>query len=376
MSESDYEHEHERRKEYKKKKRSREHNYDRDSAEPEDVMYDNTNEIVFSNDQEAQVGHVVVDTSQTFDLNTQIEKIVDKKLSSMTDKITESIASYMNKSKRKRRHEVSSSSEEESVEERGRRRKHKRRRKYETESDTLSAEEDCEDERASDDGLFGEDDKAKGQPLKESTRKFLERRFKTKAVSKNFVAKVDKYKTPKNANFLRAQNTNTEILPTLRNYIKSRDRSLQIIQRNLSKATIATARAMDETGSNEKLEDSLTILAQTHIQIASVRKQLQRPQLSTVLKQAIDKTEAEEISDEWLYGEKLHKKIKEARENVRDDFLFQSHKRERPYTDKKYRTDKQYHQHQRRKPFKPYHQNQQGQGQKKFFGQSQGPKRK
>ena len=78
MSESDYEHEHERRKEYKKKKRSREHNYDRDSAEPEDVMYDNTNEIVFSNDQEAQVGHVVVDTSQTFDLNTQIEKIVDK----------------------------------------------------------------------------------------------------------------------------------------------------------------------------------------------------------------------------------------------------------------------------------------------------------
>ena len=126
---------------------------------------------------------------------------------------------------------------------------------------------------------------------------------------------MNKYKTPKNANFLRSQKTNKEVWAQLRSSNKSKDNSLAIIQRNLSKAAIALTRGLEEEDKRDKkhfLKDSLTILSQTHLQLAAIRRENQKQVLPTVFKTAIEKSEI--VEDELLYSEKFGKLLKEAKE--------------------------------------------------------------
>ena len=187
---------------------------------------------------------------------------------------------------------------------------------YETVSSSSSSSESDSD---TEDDIFVDEKEVLGKKIRESSAKFVSDRIKRK-VKKECMSKIlKKYKTPKNAKFLRAQRTNKEVWSKLRHASKTNDNFLTQIQNNVSKASIAIVKACEakENCARKKtfLTDSLTILAQSHLQIAALRRELQRSSIAYPLKKACY---VEEEDDELLYGKELPKKIKEAKESQQE----------------------------------------------------------
>ena len=235
-------------------------------------------------------------------LENSIEKIIDKRLGHLFENQTISkkrkAESTSDKSAKKKRivpeiiYETISSSS--------------------SSSDSVSDTEDEED-------IFVDEKEVFGKKIKESSAKFLSERIKRKLKKECFSKILRKYKAPKNAKFLRAQRTNKEIWSKLRHASKTNDNFLTQIQNNVSKASIAIVKACEakENCVRKKtyLTDSLTILSQSHLQIAALRRELQRSSITYPLKKACY---VEEEDDELLYGKELPKKIKEAKESQQE----------------------------------------------------------
>ena len=166
----------------------------------------------------------------------------------------------------------------------------------------------------SDDEIFIiKDDDEIGKSLKDSTKKFLQKRFKNTVKRECFMKLLRKYKTPRNAPFIKAQKTNKEVWGKLKHFSKSNDNYLTNIQRNISKAAIAFAKASESKKKNSKdlLQDGLTILGQTHKQVANLRRSMQKAVLPYNIKRACDQ---EEEDNDLLFGQDLAKRIKESKE--------------------------------------------------------------
>ena len=167
-------------------------------------------------------------------------------------------------------------------------------------SDTSKQQSDSD----SDDSMFIEVDKAKGHSISDEAKRFIQKRFKKKVVKEKFLPLLNKYKTPRHAGFRRSQQTNKEVWHKLYPRVKTRDNSLSLIQRNIAKSSIAITRALDNTEKKTIcLEDALTILGQTHQQVATLRREMHKQAVPYSYKQAMEKSEED---DELLYGEKFH----------------------------------------------------------------------
>ena len=232
------------------------------------------------------------------ELDHTLEKLVNKKLEK-----------YLSKEKTKSKKRKNIHSEE-------RDRKYKKKCLSDESLSSISMSSDISSDSSSDDEIFViKDDNETGKALKDSTRKFLHKRFKNTIKKECFMKILRKYKTPKNALFIKAQKTNNEIWGKLRHYSKSNDNSLTHIQRNISKATIAIAKASEskkKEDCKDLMQDGLTILGQTHKQISALRRTMQKAVLPFNLRKACDQ---EEEDDELLFGQDLAKRIKETKEH-------------------------------------------------------------
>ena len=329
---------------------------DDDQYVDEELLYDKEAEITFENDQSIEVEKQQEDSGlakEQEDTRVQIASIARKELkSTLSEIVQESVQDacvslqkqfdeFKKSHSKKRVHDVSTSGEDEDEFSTAERQKHKKKR-----NKHYSSQSSSDSDSDSDDSMFIEDDKAKGHSISEEAKRFIQKRYKKKVVKEKFLPLLNKYKTPKNAPFLRSQQTNKEIWHKLYPRVKTRDNSLSLIQRNLAKSSIAIIRALDNTERKSIcLEDAITILGQTHQQVATLRREMHKQSVPFSFRQAMEKSEED---DELLYGEKFQKRLREAREACKED--------RRPFLGRNPHTSR--YQNQKRRPFKQHHQNQ------------------
>ena len=259
-------------------------------------------------------------------LEETLENMLNKKLGKILSKGKSS------SSKSKRNREDSTDDDEERE-----KRKNKKKKIVEISSESDDSLSSLPSEASDSDDIFiiNEDDEV-GKAIKKSSTKFLHKRFKNSIKRDSFQKILKKYKTPSNATFLKAKKTNKEVWSKLKHYSKTNDNFLTIIQRNLAKAAIAITKASESKRSQSKelIEDGLTILGQTHKQVTSLRRTMQKGVLPFHIKKACGEINDDE-DDDLLFGKELTSKIKEAKENCAEYKRTFLEKNRRPFTSQK-----------------------------------------
>ena len=201
---------------------------------------------------------------------------------------------HKSKSRKRTKKESMSTSEEESV----------------SEEETSKSKKTKSSEDEEDDSEF-EGEIGNGKPIGNEAVKFIKKRYINKADKTKFRNMLKKYKSPKNATFLRAKTTNREVWTELPLESRNIDAKLTAIQRNVAKATTALARAIEDEDGNgrDMMEDGIRLMAACHRQVSEVRRKMQRPLLPYPIQRACDAGGQEE-HEEFLYGEKFNKKNK------------------------------------------------------------------
>lgn len=172
-------------------------------------------------------------------------------------------------------------------------------------------------------------DTEEGDPISDNLAQFINKRFKEPLKEGKLKEKLDTYKKPRNCTGLTVRQTNKEIWSILRGYNRKADMKLTSLQKTITKATTAIARAADVvTGvakvtkeRSEKLKpavkgltDAILFLGHAQQRLTTQRKEAQRGALPFDMRGITDMVSD---GDLWLYGEDVKSQIKEAREQRR-----------------------------------------------------------